>query len=102
MEELRRLREARGLSQRQLAERSGVGRVTIIHVESGQTSPNVETLSRLAAGLGVDVADFFPKGEPPLFDPDRPPVLIRAAAGAGAGAAANVLAGIDDHFSAIV
>jgi transcriptional regulator with XRE-family HTH domain len=41
---------------------------TISQVESGKRRPHLETLDSLAEAMGVEVADFFPKSEPSLFD----------------------------------
>jgi transcriptional regulator with XRE-family HTH domain len=70
MNEVRRIRKERGLSQQRLAELAGVDKVTIVHIEGGKVSPKVETLTKLADALGVEVADFFPKAEPSLFQPE--------------------------------
>ncbi|NPV07046.1 MAG: helix-turn-helix domain-containing protein [Anaerolineae bacterium] len=56
---IRMLREARGLSLRALAERSGVAVNTVSLIERGQSSPTVSTLHRLAGALGVRIVDFF-------------------------------------------
>ncbi|MFQ5581603.1 MAG: helix-turn-helix domain-containing protein [Mariprofundaceae bacterium] len=53
------LRESKGLSLRALAEAAGVSPATLSQVESGQTSPSVATLEKLADGLGMSVAAFF-------------------------------------------
>ena len=50
---LRAWRNYRGLTQRSLAERAGVMRDLIAQVETGKRQGSVETLSRLAAALGV-------------------------------------------------
>jgi transcriptional regulator with XRE-family HTH domain len=68
MEELRRLRKERGLTQRGLAEASGVDPATISLVENGKRRPHLETLDSLAMALGVEVTDLIPKAEPSLFD----------------------------------
>jgi DNA-binding XRE family transcriptional regulator len=68
LEELKRLREEKGWSQTRLAQESGVDRATINQVEGGRRSPTISTLEVLAAALGVEVADFFPKAQPPLPD----------------------------------
>ena len=67
MRELTRIRQERTLSQQRLADASGVNKATINQIERGRRSPNVETLERLATTLGVEVADFFPKAEAPLW-----------------------------------
>lgn len=50
---LRRLREARVLTQAELAELSGVHRVTIAKLETGAESARPGTIRKLAAALGV-------------------------------------------------
>ena len=67
--EVRRIREDRGVSQTEVAARSGIDRATLSQIETGRRAPTVATLGRLADALGCEVADFFPKAEPPLFDP---------------------------------
>ena len=52
------LQEARtraGLSQRELARRAGTAQSVVARVERGQTSPTVETLSRLMAATGFNI-----------------------------------------------
>lgn len=50
---LRRVREARGLSLQELADRSGVTKAAIWRLEQGQNAPRTETLDRLASALEV-------------------------------------------------
>jgi len=54
-ERLRALRSERGLTQEDLAERSGVHRVTIARIEAGERLPRYQTLEALAAGLEISV-----------------------------------------------
>ncbi len=56
---LRQLREARGLTQAQLAEIARKSVETISNFERGRTLPGVLTLSQLANHLGESVKDFF-------------------------------------------
>lgn len=52
------LHEARtraGLTQRELARRAGTAQSVVARVERGQTSPTVETLSRLIAATGFNI-----------------------------------------------
>ena len=58
-EQVRTWREAQGLSQRDLAERSGVFYTVIARLELGQTDPRLSTLIKLAEALGIDMVDFF-------------------------------------------
>jgi transcriptional regulator with XRE-family HTH domain len=57
-ETVRRWRELRGLSQRGLAERSGVGYVNIARLELCQTDPRLSTLRKLAGALKVTVGEL--------------------------------------------
>jgi transcriptional regulator with XRE-family HTH domain len=45
---------------RQLAERAGVGFVTVSRIENDRMSPTVAMLEKLARALGITVRDFFP------------------------------------------
>lgn len=49
------LRERRGLTQAELAGRSGVDQGDISRIERGATSPTVRTLQRIADALNADV-----------------------------------------------
>jgi transcriptional regulator with XRE-family HTH domain len=57
--ELKRLREAAGLSLRVFADRSGFSPSFISQVENGQASPSIGSLGRMAAVLNVTLSDFF-------------------------------------------
>ncbi len=50
---LRRLREVRGWTQQQLAQKSGVPRPTVAHLESGDGNPTLSIAVRIAGALGV-------------------------------------------------
>ena len=57
---LKRLREARGLSQRALAKRASVTGAYIAMLETGaRTQPSLPTLRKLAKALGVRVAELL-------------------------------------------
>lgn len=58
-ENVRRLRKAAKLTLEGLSERAGVNFTTIAELERSETSPNVRTLAALAAGLGLEVIEFF-------------------------------------------
>ena|SRR5829696_1731512 len=66
MEELKRLRKARGLSQAKLAALADLDPSTVSQIETGARRANTRTLERLAAALGAEVADLFPKAQAPL------------------------------------
>ena len=57
--QIRLLRNRRNLTQRELAEASGLSRNTLSLLERGQTSPTISTLKRLAIALNVDINAFF-------------------------------------------
>lgn len=56
---LAEVRQAHGMTQEQLSELTGVHRVTIARIETGEVSPKAETLRRLADALGVLVDDII-------------------------------------------
>jgi transcriptional regulator with XRE-family HTH domain len=56
---LRELRRRKGLSQKDLAGKSGVGQDTISGIEAGRHEPRPSTLRKLADALGVEVEDLF-------------------------------------------
>ncbi len=58
-DKIRFLREQQGLSQRSLADAAGISASSLSQLESGQSSPSVATLEKLADGLGKTVASFF-------------------------------------------
>lgn len=53
------LRQARGLSLSELAALCGVSKATVSKVERAQTSPSAAILGRLAAGLGIPLAQLL-------------------------------------------
>jgi Zn-dependent peptidase ImmA (M78 family)/DNA-binding XRE family transcriptional regulator len=56
---LRRLRDARKLSQAEVAERADLSRVAYGNIESGAAQPRVDTLMRIAAVLEVKLQDLL-------------------------------------------
>ena len=63
---LRRLRQAAGLSQAALAEASGISRRMIVALEGGDANISLSSLDKLAAAIGVGFVDL-------VRDPARPP-----------------------------
>lgn len=51
-------RQHRGLTQAELARRSGVNRVQIIDIEAGRKTGSVETLRKLASTLQIEIDDL--------------------------------------------
>ena len=58
---VRELREKAGLTQADLAERAGVDRIAISHIERGQRDVGVLRASAIARALGVHPGDLFPE-----------------------------------------
>jgi transcriptional regulator with XRE-family HTH domain len=56
---LRTVREAAGVSQRELMRRTGISNATISLIESGQLSPTFGALKRILAGMPMGLAEFF-------------------------------------------
>lgn len=56
---LRQLRDAQGISQRDLAVKSGIYYTQVAMIESGVRPPTLRTLCKIADGLGVPVAELF-------------------------------------------
>ena len=48
-------RTNQNLSQRQLSEKTGITQSDICKIESGEANPTLQTLKRLAAGLGMSL-----------------------------------------------
>jgi len=92
---LRLARQARGLSQQQLAGVAGVTRQAVSAVESGHSDPSLRVALALAGALGVTVEELFGPGDP------ADPVLARPVAAASRGGARVVLATVGDTFVAL-
>jgi DNA-binding XRE family transcriptional regulator len=75
---LREAREAKLLTQQGLADLAGVGRTTIIDLESGMRNAHLRTIARLAAALGVPPKELLATATPVRRTrPDRPPRRLR-------------------------
>jgi len=66
MKGIKEKRAEMGVTQVQLAALAGMDPATLNRIEQGKANPNLKTIERLADALGVGVADFFPKAQPPL------------------------------------
>ncbi len=54
-------RKRSGLTQKQLAERTGIAQADISKLENGNANPSLRTIKRLAAGMGMRVKlEFAP------------------------------------------
>ena len=68
---MRQLREARSITQQQMAKAAGVPRPTWANLESGSANPTLAVLVRVASALGVSVEE--------LIAPPRPSAKFYAA-----------------------
>jgi putative molybdopterin biosynthesis protein len=92
---LRLARQARGLSQQQLAGVAGVTRQAVSAVESGHSDPSLRVALALAGALGMTVEELFGPGDP------ADPVLAQPVAAASRGGSRVVLATVGDTFVAL-
>jgi transcriptional regulator with XRE-family HTH domain len=64
---LLRLQNEKGLSNQELAKRSGLAEQSISRYRNGKSLLNdVETLEKLAHGLDVSICEFFPREKPQI------------------------------------
>lgn len=56
---LRKFRQAKGLSQEELADRAEIDRTYISAVERSVYAASIDVVDRLARGLGVEAADLL-------------------------------------------
>jgi transcriptional regulator with XRE-family HTH domain len=56
---MRQLRRVRGISQEELAERSGLHRTYIGGIERGERNPSLINIVSIAEGLSCNVGDLF-------------------------------------------
>lgn len=107
---VRAVREARGLTQRDVAEVSGVAQANISAIENGRRIPSADTLNRLIVSCGFvlsasagdravycDIPDDLWSRRLPGDPPDEGPAL---AAGASPTQRAEVLAAVLDAVDA--
>lgn len=67
---IKTLRQARGLTQAQLAERCGYEPLTVSRFERGTYAPGIDTLAAIAEVLGTSVQDFFASDDPAGLRPE--------------------------------
>jgi transcriptional regulator with XRE-family HTH domain len=60
---VKRVRQEKGLTQEQLAERSGFSQQYISGLEQGRRNPTIVTLYELALALGVDYLELLSNGQ---------------------------------------
>lgn len=64
-ENVRRLRLQRELTQEGLAQRAGLNTTDIRRIETHRRDPGVKVVAKLAAGLGVPIAELFEGADAP-------------------------------------
>lgn len=62
---LRKFRQAKGLSQEELADRAEIDRTYISAVERSVYAASIDVVDRLARGLGVEAADLLRRPSAP-------------------------------------
>ena len=67
---LRKLRNKHGYTQKQVAEGVGIARSNLTLVEIGKHNPSLEVAGRLASFLGVTIEEIFPWLKHPGFQED--------------------------------
>ena len=92
---LRLARQARGLSQQQLAGMAGVSRQAVSAVESGSCDPSLRVAMALAQALGMTVEEVFGPAAPP------PEVRARPVARLGGAGARAAVAPVGDSLVAL-
>jgi putative molybdopterin biosynthesis protein len=92
---LRLARQARGLSQQQLAGMAAVTRQAVSAVESGHSDPSLRVALALAGALGMTVEELFGPGHP------ADPVLAQPVAPLGGEGSRVALATVGDTFVAL-
>lgn len=63
MQGIRRIRQAQGMTLRDLSKKTGIGISLLSLYERGKRSPSANLLERIAAGLGVKVKELFEAGD---------------------------------------
>jgi putative molybdopterin biosynthesis protein len=92
---LRLARQARGLSQQQLAGMAAVTRQAVSAVESGHSDPSLRVALALGRALGLTVEELFGPGDP------ADPVLAQPVAPVGGEGSRVTLATVGDTFVAL-
>ncbi len=64
MQNLETIRRLRGLSQKNLADQARIAEGTVAGIEAGRHAPRASTARKLAAALGVEVADLYGEAIP--------------------------------------
>lgn len=49
------LRKEKGITQQEIADRTGINRTNVVRIESGKNAPTIEVLVKLAAALDMEL-----------------------------------------------
>ncbi|MCR9016771.1 helix-turn-helix domain-containing protein [Aquiflexum gelatinilyticum] len=69
-EKIKSLRLAKGLTQQELSDQSGISLRTIQRIENGEVKPSLYSLKKLSEVLEVDLVGFFKDSEKETFVPN--------------------------------
>lgn len=64
MNKIKTLREQKNMSQHSLANLAGVAQSSIHYIETGQKSPTVKLLEKIAVALNVSIVELLDKKVP--------------------------------------
>lgn len=78
MDELRRLRRLRGLTQAELGQIAGISPTGVNEIERGRREPRASTLRKLARALDIEIRDFYPSARPAEISPEELDELLLA------------------------
>ena len=56
---IKRMREAKGLSQKEVISAIGMGAAQYSRIENGKTDPSISTVEKIAKALGITMAELF-------------------------------------------
>ena len=59
---IRALRKAKGFSQEVLAEKADLSPRQVVKIENAQSSPNIQTIQKIAFALGVSIQQILDNG----------------------------------------
>lgn len=62
-DKIRKVREAKGLSQKQVALSLGMDQAQYSRIENGKTDPSFSNVTKIAKALGVDLSELFKSDE---------------------------------------
>ena len=58
-EQIKRIRTAKGLSQKEVLNISGLDKAQFSRIENGKTDPSFSTLEKIARAFGISISELF-------------------------------------------